>query len=183
MKASVFGHNEIYDEEKYEEKVKEQLLNFINNYTVHEFKIGGIGRFDYICAKVLWELKREYPKLKTYLVLAYINNNLDVDEKKYITEFYDEVVYPPIEHVPYKSKISARNRWMIDESDYILFCVNHTWGGANSVREYAIKKGKKYVNIGNIGDCNLNWQTFIVDNLLLIYRMINVNWLITRSRE
>lgn len=41
-----------------------------------------------------------------------------------------------------------RNEWIVNNSDYIMFYVNHSWGGACKMLEYANKKKKDYINFG-----------------------------------
>lgn len=105
------------------------------------FYFGGYGSFDSAAAAVVWDLKRKYPDIKSVLVLAYLN-------RKHETQNYDDTIYPPLENVPMRYAISARNEWIIRESDVVIAYVLHSWGGASKALEYAIRRDKqirKYV--------------------------------------
>ena len=46
--------------------------------------------------------------------------------------------------------ISKRNQWMVDKSDLVIAHVDHDWGGAAKTLEYAIRKKKSYINLGEL---------------------------------
>jgi hypothetical protein len=48
-----------------------------------------------------------------------------------------------------KFAIERRNRWMIDQSDFLLCYINHTWGGAYKFARLAKRRGKTVINLGN----------------------------------
>ena len=62
-------------------------------------------------------------------------------------ELYDSIVYPPLEKTPLKFAISKRNEWMIDQSDFVIAYVEHSFGGAYQSLKYAHRKGKRIVNL------------------------------------
>ncbi len=47
----------------------------------------------------------------------------------------------------YKAAIKARNRRMIDQSNYVVTCVYKKQGGAYDAMRYAIKQGKALINL------------------------------------
>ena len=65
----------------------------------------------------------------------------------YIKESYDEILYPPLEGVPYRFAISARNKWLVENSDLIVFFVRRRFGGAYTAYLHAKKKGKQIINL------------------------------------
>ena len=67
-----------------------------------------------------------------------------------MTKYYDEIVYPNIEHVPYKFAISKRNNFMVDSSDLIIAFVDHAWGGAYATLMYAKRKKKTIINLSGV---------------------------------
>ena len=67
----------------------------------------------------------------------YLSNNMEYLHKK-----YDEIIYPELEQVYYKSAIQKRNRIMIDESDFMVAYVRNDKGGARQSYKYA-KRSKK----------------------------------------
>ena len=57
-------------------------------------------------------------------------------------------VYPEgLENVPKRFAIYARNKWMIEKSDFVVTCVNRSFGGAAQFKEFAIKRGKTVVEL------------------------------------
>ena len=46
-----------------------------------------------------------------------------------------------------KSAIQNRNRSMVDRSDLVVCYVDHQSGGAFQTMQYALKRGKKVINL------------------------------------
>ncbi len=87
----------------------------------------------------------EYVFVTPYLDGRYIKKRVnDADVR------YDGIIYPPIERVLPKFAITARNRWMVENSDIIIFYVDKAYGGAYATMEYARRKGKKIINVGSV---------------------------------
>lgn len=147
--CSLFGHSDFWSSADLECRIKSEIIDCVENRNLTEFLLGGYGGYDITCAKYIRELKTIYPQIKSYLVLAYLDKKFDEYDKDYIKKTFDDIIYPPIENVPKRFAISKRNEWMIDNSDYVIFYVNHSWGGASKMLEYATRKKKDYINFGN----------------------------------
>lgn len=52
-----------------------------------------------------------------------------------------------IETVPKRFAISWRNKWMLNQSDYVITYVTHSWGGAAQFAEMAEKQHKRVINL------------------------------------
>lgn len=143
--ASFFGHRD-FDNENIKEKIKKKIIEYIEKEGVDTFYLGGRGRFDWFCANLVKEIKNDYPYIKSNLVLSYLTNKIDDNDKKMIEKIYDGTIYPPLESVPHRFAIIKRNEWIVQQSDIIFFYVKYSWGGANSALVYAKKKQKKYIN-------------------------------------
>ncbi len=146
--CSLFGHREIWGEDDFDEKLECAIIDAIENLGVEEFWVGGYGKFDFFASIILRKIKKIYPHIRVILVLAYLEKQFDDVDKKFNQQTYDEIIYPPLESVPKRYAIVARNKWMVDESDHIIFYVNCSYGGAFNMLEYAFKKKKSYLNIG-----------------------------------
>lgn len=146
--CSFFGHRDFSPDKELENKIKSEIINCIENKNIYNFWLGGYGGFDRCCAKYLKEMKEIYPQIKSVLVLAYIQNKMSDYEKEYIEKMFDETIYPPLESVPLRFAIPKRNLWIVDNSDYIIFYVDYSWGGASKCLEYASKKQKNFINLG-----------------------------------
>lgn len=120
----------------------ETIIDLIENKSVNNFYVGSNGEFDETVAQCLSELAKQYPHIRCSIVLAYMPSK----HNKYIID----TVYPEeLANSFPKYAIDKRNMWMIDNSDYVITCVNHSYGGAAKFKMIAEKKGKLVYNIGN----------------------------------
>ena len=136
MTCTFFGHRDTSRD--VEPLLKEVLLDLINNKKVNRFLVGYQGNFDKMALSVLKEIKKAQPHIVFEVVLAYLTDKI-----------YDgPTVYPEgLEKVPKRFAISARNNWMIEKSDFVVTCVNRSFGGAAQFKELAIKKGKTIIEL------------------------------------
>lgn len=65
--ATFIGHNDCYGVS--EERVKSAITKLIES-GVTDFLNGGQGGFDRICARCVYELKKDYPHIKNHLGAA-----------------------------------------------------------------------------------------------------------------
>ncbi len=141
MTCTFFGHRNTPREVAL--KLNEILVDLIEKMGVANFLVGNQGDFDKMVRRQLLELKEIYP-IKLEIVLAYLPNEKNVNsEEKEIDTIFPE----GIEKVPRKFAINYRNKWMIEQSDYVVTYVKHTIGGAAEFKEYSEKKNKKVINI------------------------------------
>ena len=139
MVVAFCGHKNVYQTERVSQQVK-QIVSSLVKEGADTFLLGGYGSFDSIAAITVRELKKDYPGLRSILVLPYLNRDYDAS-------LYDESVYPPIEDVPKRFAISRRNEWMVDKADVIIAYVDHDWGGAAATLRYAERKKKRIINV------------------------------------
>ena len=138
--ATFIGHKECYGVSS--EKVREEIIKLIEN-GVTDFLSGGMGSFDWMCARIIFELKKAYPHIHNYLVIPYLTFNI-LEEK-----YFDSIIYPEgFEKYHFKSAIPARNKYLVDNSAYAICYVTHGWGGAAQTFEKAVKKGLTVINLG-----------------------------------
>lgn len=137
MTCTFFGHRDTPKEK--EPILKSTLIDMIENKNVDIFYVGNNGNFDSMVCTVLSELSSVYP-IKFYIVLSYVpKKEMDNSERTILPE--------GIETVPPRFAISYRNKWMIEQSDYVITYVIHSWGGAAQFKELAEKKGKTVISI------------------------------------
>ncbi len=70
--------------------------------------------------------------------------------KKYSTneeEPINTILPDGIETIPRKFAINYRNKWMVDQSDYVVTYVKYSFGGASKFKKLAEKKNKIVINI------------------------------------
>lgn len=138
--ALFIGHGECYGVKR--EDVSAAVRELIEK-GVTDFLCGGMGDFDWIAARAVYELKSEYPHVSVNLVIPYLTFNIRNKE------LFDAIIYPEgFEKYHFKAAILQRNRYMVKESAYALCYVTHGWGGAAKTFEYAKKQGLHIVNLG-----------------------------------
>ena len=59
----------------------------------------------------------------------------------------DTILPSGIENIPKKFAISYRNQWMIEQSEYVITYVTHSFGGAAQFEAMAKKKGERIIQI------------------------------------
>lgn len=145
MVCSFFGHRECFS------NIENQLIDIVDDLIVHEnvnvFMTGGMGQSDRRFTSVVESFKGKYPHIKLLLVVPYFTAELSFN-KEYYEEKYDEIIFPEaVAGVHYKSAITKRNRWMVEQSDVIVSHIFRDFGGAYSAVRYAEKLGIRILNI------------------------------------
>lgn len=141
MVCTFFGHADA--KEEIIPALRKEIINLIENKNVDTFYVGNHGHFDFYAETVLKELSEIYPHIKYSVVLAYLPRGKQ-------GEYYDfsNTIYPEgIEKAPLKYAIIKRNKWMIDNSDFVITYVKSVIGGAAQFKELAQKKKKIIVEI------------------------------------
>ena len=89
------------------------------------FYVGNQGQYDAIVHKELRELKEEFPQINYAVVLAYMPG-----KKTEYNDYSDTMLPEGIESIYPRYAISWRNNWMLQQSDYVVAYITHSWGGA-----------------------------------------------------
>lgn len=91
------------------------------------------------------KLRPLYPNITYSVVLAYLPG----EKQEYENYYAEEETFLPdgIEIGPVRFAIDRRNKWMVEQADYVITHVTHSWGGAAKFKEFAEKKGKIVINI------------------------------------
>ncbi len=134
--CTFFGHRDAPKE--IEPTLQSTLIDLIENKGVINFYVGNNGNFDFMVEKNLKNLKVSYPHINYNIVLAYLPKKKD---------YNNNTIYPEGLETPPKYAIVKRNRWMVDNSDYIVTYVIRTFGGAAQFKAFAENKGKIVLNI------------------------------------
>lgn len=122
----------------------DSIEKLITDKEVDTFYVGTHGSFDRMVLSVLRELKIKYPTINYYVALAYL------PEKKEEFSLYteSETLLPDgIEIRPLRFAISYRNRWMVEQSQYLIAYVKNAFGGASKTLDYATKRHLNIVRI------------------------------------
>ena len=95
--------------------------------------------------KTLKELKQTYPHIQYTVVLAYLPTETTASQ-------YDpsETLFPEgMEKAPKRFAIDRRNRWMLQQSEYVVTYVTHSWGGAAKYAEMARAQQKVVIDLAH----------------------------------
>ena len=144
--CTFFGHADSPTNIKKE--IQKVIEDLILQKGVNTFYVGTNGNFDRMVQSVLIDLKKQYPNLECCTVLAYmpgIKSEFDTGYEKL------ETLYPDgLEKVPKRFAIDWRNKWMVQQSDYVISYVRHSFGGAAKYMELAKRKKKIVYNLANL---------------------------------
>lgn len=120
--------------------LKEAVERHIVEYGVTSFFVGNYGGFDRMAAKVLIEAKNRHSEITLSLLLPYHPAERQVE----IPAGFDNTFYPPgMETVPRKFAIPRANRYMVDQSDYLIAYVWHPASNARELLSYARKREQR----------------------------------------
>ncbi len=140
------GHSNYMDNPEDEKKILEILEARVGDIP-SEFFLGEYGNFDsfaYNCAK---KFKKNHAYTKLIFITPYISFEHRKHDTAYQKERFDLILYPELEHILPRYAISHRNKWIVEHADIIIAHITHTYGGAYSMYQYAIRKRKEIYNI------------------------------------
>lgn len=141
-----FGHRVLYRDIKNEMQMIVEYLVEKKGVTV--FYTGGMGEFDDLFIKVVRQCKIK-KGIQLILVMPYLTQEMQ-NRKEYYEEQFDEIIIPEIcSTAYYKQAITLRNRWMIEQSEFVVAGVCRDFGGAYSALQYAERKGKEIIDAYN----------------------------------
>ena len=143
MTCTFFGSRDT-NINKIEVPLLKTLVNLIENDKVDTFYVGNQGNFDYAVQKQLNKLQKFYPHIKYSIALAYLPKEKSDFHK---IDFSNSFLPEGVEKGPIKFAIDRRNRWLINNSDYVVTCVHSPIGGAAKYKALAEKKGKIVIDI------------------------------------
>ena len=138
--CTFFGHRECPETVK--TKLRDTLIDLIENHAVDMFYVGNQGQFDAYVHSELKRLKQEYPQINYAVVLAYMPG-----KKTGLDDYSDTMLPEGIESVHPHYAISWRNNWMLKQSDYVVTYIAHSWGGAAQYAKKARTKGRTIIEL------------------------------------
>lgn len=140
--CTFFGHRDCPSSIK--PKLREVLIDLIENHAVDMFYVGQQGAFDGLVRSVLKELVSVYPYIRYAVVLERLPSKRD----EFCPRDYSDTMLPEgIETIHPRFAISWRNKWMIKQSDYVVIYITHYWGGAAQFAEMADRQKKTVINL------------------------------------
>ena len=147
--VSFFGHRIIENALKIEGRLEQLIQALLRDHEYVEFLVGRDGEFDQLVSSAISRCKREYRSDNSahIWVLPYVTAEFRDNEESF-RDYYDEIeVCEAATGCHYKNAHQTRNRAMVDRSDLVVFCIQHTSGGAWQPMKYAKKQGKPCINL------------------------------------
>ena len=144
MICTFFGHRDT--PESIKPLLREVLLDLIENQEVKQFYVGNQGNFDAMVRRLLRELSAKYP-IRYNVVLAYMPEK----RGEFNTADYSDTILPEgIETVPKRFAINYRNKWMIEQSDFVVtYVVHDAVSGAAQFKRLTERKGKMVIELSS----------------------------------
>lgn len=130
--------------------LRQEIIKLIEN-GVTEFLNGGMGGFDLLCARTVKGLKKTYPHIQNNLVIPYLTVKILKENEAINRQMFDCIVYPEgFERYHFKAAITARNKYLVDNSSYAICYVktDSFKSGALETYKRAVKKGLTVINLG-----------------------------------
>lgn len=143
------GHSEVWDD--ISQTLTTAVERHITEYGVTDFLVGNYGQFDRMATATVKRAKARHPGIRLYLMLPY---RPEQGRPLPNMEGFDNAVYPmKMEGVPLKLAIPRLNRIMVEDANYAIAYVMHSWGGAATTLEYAqVRERKGLIHIENLAD-------------------------------
>lgn len=144
MTCTFFGHR--YVPQKIEPASRSTLIDLIENHGVDLFYVGNHGDFDAMVRRLLRMLSAKYP-IKYRVVLAYMPEK----RNEFDTADHSDTILPEgVETVPKRFAITYRNKWMIDQSDFVVtYVVHDSASGAAQFKKLAERKEKTVIELSS----------------------------------
>jgi hypothetical protein len=142
MICTFFGHRDAPDTVR--PLLREVLIDLIERQHVTSFYVGNQGRFDAMVRSLLASIAQTH-QIEYDVVLAYYPNKPDP-----LFEAFDTLLPEGIETVPRRFAIDYRNKWMLEQSDFVVTYVTHSFGGAAKFKELAEKKNKVVIELSGL---------------------------------
>lgn len=167
--ATFIGHRKIEETEELKNKIYETVENLIVNENVTTFLFGSKSEFDDLCHEIVSELMKKYSYIKRVYVRAEFPQIND-EYRNYLLENYEDTYYPESMLGAGKAAYVERNCEMIDKSMYCVVYYKEGYmpprrrnsrkdltdyqpkSGTKIAYDYAVKKGKKIINVINNGE-------------------------------
>lgn len=147
--VSFFGHRQIDNALAIEKRLETVIRELLLTKEYVEFRVGRDGEFDQLVSSTVRRCKREVRDDNSSLIwvmpyaTAEYKNNIES-----FHDYYDEIeICEDSASKHFKAAFQTRNHSMVEQSDLIVFCVEHSSGGAYQTMRYATKICKPILNL------------------------------------
>lgn len=147
--VAFLGHRYMSDDFVVEKELEHCIGEIVKEKEYVEFLVGRNGDFDQLCASSVRRVKKSVRNDNTslILVLPYMTADFLKNQDGY-EEYYDEIeISENASGAHPKGAIQIRNREMVDRADLVLCYIERKSGGAYQSVKYALRKGKRVINL------------------------------------
>lgn len=154
LTVSFFGHREVDNLLQLEEQLEELIRSLLVSNEYVELLVGRNGEFDQAVSSVIRRVKRSYRDDNCCHILVLPYGTAEFwDNADSFYAYYDEIeISDESAGTHFKAAMQIRNRAMVDRSNLVVFYVGRKTGGAYQTYQYAVKKGKKIINLSEKTD-------------------------------
>ena len=148
--VSFFGHRVIEDPLQVEQRLDSIIRQLLREQEYVEFLVGRDGEFDQLVSSCIRRCQRELRSDNSThtWVLPYLTAEFQNNEEAY-QDYYDSIeICEASAGSHFKTAHQTRNRAMVDQSNLVVFCIQHKSGGAWQTMCYAQRQGVSCINIG-----------------------------------
>ena len=149
----IIGHRDFKKNKELELNVKGIIINLIEEESVTKFLFGSKSKFIDFCYDIVSEIRKKHNNLSRVFVRAEYPI-ISEEYYDYLKSFYEDSYFYSEKLIANKYSYIKRNQTMIDQSDICLFCFDNnyfpktrTCSGTGLAYKYAIKKGKRILNV------------------------------------
>ena len=133
------------------EQIRKAAINLIENEDVDVFLVGEKGSYEVDAYDTILEVQKEYPQIRIHLIISNITDLHEIGsvycEKCTERRGFDEFILPPKCEFGYKKLcIVYRNRYIIENTDFIIAYNNHK-GRAYEFCKIAQAKGVQVIEL------------------------------------
>ena len=148
LRCSFFGHYEDEISEEKKLKIKEKIVELIND-GFDIFMIGNKGTFTDICYQIITDLQKIYPHVKRIICMYSPWEDLEIKRpKEFPYPEYEKIIYLSPAYQEQRSKTIYRNQETVDISDYVIFYVqDRPMSRTYETLEYAINFDIPHCNL------------------------------------
>lgn len=150
--VSLLGNKKINRHYEIEAILEDIVKEIITSKCYVEFLVCREGEFDLIAASVIRRVKKRkgYKNCSLNLVLPYATKHFQDNEKNYLG-YYDNVeIFSKSDEKHIKEAFQTRNKYMVNSSNMVIFCVERNKGTAYRAKKYAISSRKEIVEVTSI---------------------------------
>lgn len=141
------GHTYFSQTEEYERKFLSILEEKVGDAAA-DFYLGGYGAFDTFAFECCKQYKQTHPNVHLVLITPYLTPEFQKNHLQFYKRIYDSILFPDVlTKVPPRFAILRRNKWMVEQADVVVACIEHTYGGAYQTYRHAQIKKKEIFNL------------------------------------